>query len=111
MSFHNKSKDLLYLAIEKEYENACQEYGKSYHSLHEGWAILREEMEKVLIPIQDLKGAFENNLWRAVKANNPPMVTDVIEDIECSTILAMMELAQVYACCMKLQKTVEGEEK
>lgn len=109
MSFHENTKDLLCSAIDKEYENACQEHGKTYHSLHEGWAVLKEEVEEALWPVEVIKGHFEG-LWQGIRYGKPDRLQLSIDKIEESTILAMMELAQVYACCMKLQNTLQGGE-
>ena len=44
MSFHKETETLVKKAIQKEYENVCNEWGEKYNSVHEGWAIVKEEI-------------------------------------------------------------------
>lgn len=46
MSFSTKTGKLVNDLIQAEYNNACDNYGSSYNSLHEGYAILLEEIEE-----------------------------------------------------------------
>lgn len=45
MSFHEQSEKLVNELIQAEYENACENWGDKYNSLHEGYAVLKEEVE------------------------------------------------------------------
>lgn len=109
MSFHEDTKDLLCSAIDKEYEQACQEHGKTYHSLHEGWSVLKEEVEEAKWHFTDLKWQLKY-LWRGVKLDDNKKCLISVYDMQEMALNAMMELAQVYACCMKLQNTLQGGE-
>lgn len=109
MSFHEDTKDLILSAIDKEYENACQEHGKRYHSLHEGWAVLKEEVEEAKWHFTDIKYQLKF-LWRDVKLDDKSKCLIYASNIQGMALDAMMELAQVYACCMKLQNTLQGGE-
>lgn len=44
--FSENAKTFVKTAIHSETENAEMKYGKKYHSLHEGYAVLKEEVEE-----------------------------------------------------------------
>lgn len=46
MSFNAETEKLVNDLIQAEYKNACEQYGEKYHSLHEGYALLKEEVEE-----------------------------------------------------------------
>lgn len=108
MSFHDKTKDLIFSVIDKEYENSCQ-HGKSYHSLHEGYSILREEVDEACSPVNRIENLMMG-LWEEIKSENSHIMFSYVNEIEAKAFEGMMELAQVYACCMKLQNTLQGGE-
>ena len=107
MSFSAKTENLVNELIQAEYKNACDNFGEKYHSLHEGYAVLLEEVEEVEPNISSLKENV-SMLWKYIKKNDWEVVT--LKSIENSLYYmnnAIKELAQVGAVLMKIKNTLE----
>lgn len=109
MSFSTKTDKLVEQLIQAEYKNACEKFGDKYNSLHEGYAVLLEEMEEVKTEITQLLNSFDV-FWLWVKRNNQGHKYLCVEDMYKATENAMSELAQVGAVLMKIKNTLEVEE-
>lgn len=110
MSFAKETEKVIELAIKKEYEKCCDKYGEKYHSHHEGYAILLEEVEEVEEVFAKIKSNI-SYLWDLIKENS----TDadkmlIIDKIEIHSINTIKELAQVGAVLKKIKNTLEVEE-
>jgi hypothetical protein len=110
MSFSPETEKLVNELIQTEYKNACEKFGEKYHSLHEGHAVLKEEIEEVRKEIKHLK-MDKKVFWNIIKENEiagmKQMLIFLKEDVESS----IKELSQVGAVLMKMQNTiVEVEE-
>lgn len=46
MSFAPETENIVNQLIQAEYKNACKNSGEKYNSLHEGYAVLLEEVEE-----------------------------------------------------------------
>ena len=103
--FAKTTQNLIEGAISSELENAVKVYGKEYHSLHEGYAVLKEELEEA---DNNLKEALEINkeLWEDVKADNDTEVKSDARRIAFYAYYLAMEAVQVVAVCKKIM----GEE-
>jgi hypothetical protein len=101
MSFHPETGKLINKTCVFELEQAMEEHGKQFHSMHEGWAVLKEEMEEVAEQYEKVKSIFDN-LWNSVKQDN--VYEEILEWIQLHTTFAMMELAQVWSVCDKMKK-------
>ena len=66
MSFSPESEKLIEQLIQAEYLNAVVNFGEKYHSLHEGYAVLLEEVEETEKELQFLKG-YQKLLWSKIK--------------------------------------------
>lgn len=66
MSFAPETEKLVNELIQAEYKNACEKFGKKYNSLHEGYAVLLEELEEVEPNISSLKENV-SILWKYIK--------------------------------------------
>lgn len=106
MSFSEQTENLVNEIIQAEYENACENWGDKYHSLHEGWAILKAEYEEAETKVYFCQNVL-NWIWRATKEGDIPYVAECIDKMESDATLAMMELAKVVACCKKLKNTIK----
>lgn len=106
MSFSDKTEKIVIDLINEEYSNAIKNHGDGYHSSHEGYAILKEEIEEVDIEIEDLK-RWLDDFWESVKNNNyynePKRC---VEELEVCVENAIKELAQVGAVLKKLKNTL-----
>lgn len=105
MSFSPDTEKLVNDLIQAEYKNACEKFGETYHSLHEGYAVLLEEVEEVKFHIDDLFGDM-NGFWSGVKENNKLYCKDGVGYLLKHTTNAMKELAQVGAVLMKIANTI-----
>lgn len=109
MSFSPESEKLVNELIQAEYDNACDNWGNNYNSLHEGFAILKEEVEEVREEIKHLK-MDKKVFWNNVKENEIAGVKQMLiflnEDVKDS----IKELAQVGAVLQKIKNTLEVKE-
>lgn len=108
MSFNTKTDKLVNDLIQAEYDNACDNYGSSYNSLHEGYAVLLEEIEEAEIEMKTIKRDLES-LWFFIKRNDIEMINTFLSRIQESDLSCMEELAQVGAVLLKIQNTIDKE--
>lgn len=105
MSFAQKTEKLVNELIQAEYQNACKQFGDKYNSLHEGYAVLLEEVEEVRKEIKHLK-MDKKVFWNNIKENEMTVVEQMLiflnEDVED----AIKELAQTGAVLMKIRNTI-----
>ena len=107
MSFAKETENIVNQLIQAEYENACEKFGDKYHSLHEGYAILLEEVEEAEKETKFLE-KWLDNFWNSIRNNNSFDKKECIEEmIECVEN-AIKELAQCGAVIMKIKNTLEG---
>lgn len=113
MSFAPKTEKLVNELIQAEYENACEIWGDKYHSLHEGYAVLLEEVEEAITEVKELN-YNRKMIWHYLKDYNPNSesicLLQSIWFAENCVKNAIKELAQVGAVLMKIKNTLEVEE-
>lgn len=109
MAFSDRTENIVNQLIQAEYKNACEQFGKKYNSLHEGYAVLLEEVEEVKPEITQLLNSFDV-FWLWVKRNNQVHKYLCVEDMYKATENAIKELAQVGAVLMKIKNTLEVKE-
>lgn len=103
MSFAEKTEKIVDELIDEEYLNAIKKYGYDYNSLHEGYAILKEEIEEVDIEIEDIE-RWLNSFWTSIKIDMYYRDTkDCVEELEVCVKNAIKELAQVGAVLRKIK--------
>lgn len=107
MSFAPETENIVELAIKKEYENACEKFGNKYNSLHESYAILKEEIEEVRDEYNCLLSNY-HYLWENIKDNDKDILSTIVK-MQNDVIRQMKELAQVGAVLIKMQNTIVGE--
>lgn len=91
--------------VEHEYEMAAEEWGKKFASLHEGAAVLREEIEEATDEGNCVDYSF-SCLWDAVKLNDTARIREELRNIYTHAILGASEMIQVAAMAMKMSKTL-----
>lgn len=101
--FKVKNEDIDKL-VELEYGNACS-YGPKYHSNHEYYAILREEIEEIDENMMSMS-ANGYMLWAAIKQENEDDIKEHTNEIEKSTYNAVKEALQVLAVIKKYKDGV-----
>lgn len=105
MSFSTKTDNLVKDLIQAEYNNACDNFGGIYHSLHEGYAVLLEEVEESENEFTRIKQAL-SFLWANIKFNGEQMIESDLDLLQRYTQNTIKELAQVGAVLMKMQNTL-----
>lgn len=103
MSFAEKTEKIVDELIDEEYLNAIKKYGDGYHSLHEGYAVLREEMDEVKEGYS-ANELFINILWSNIKGKpNHGTNDDCLNKMLHNVKHTIKELAQVGAVLRKMK--------
>ena len=92
--------------VDKELAAANERFPQ-FHSAHEGYAVILEEIEELSSEARQAD-EFTVFLWDAVKANNPEETERHISIIEKLAINAACEAIQVAAMCKKFLE-MEGK--
>lgn len=109
MAFSEKTADLINQLVSAEYNNACKHFGDKYNSLHEGYAVLLEEIEEV--KEQHKKLRLIKSIWNEIKNNaSEKMIDSLLTLMHASIKLEIAELAQSAAVVEKMMNTI-GDEK
>ena len=99
--FHPDTKNRLRECTALELEQAKKEHGESYHSAHEAYAVILEEIQEAQAHLEMLQFPFDS-LWKDIRADK---TNDDLHDsygvVAMYAELAAMELCQVSACCKK----------
>jgi hypothetical protein len=109
MSFAAETEKLVSVLIHAEYKNACEKFGEKYHSLHEGYAVLLEEVEEAKESYADVDIYLEE-LWKGIRGWKLFDKEICLNKLLADTQNAIKELAQVGAVLQKIQNTI-GEVK
>jgi flagellar biosynthesis/type III secretory pathway protein FliH len=108
MSFVAETENLVNELINAEYLNAVVNFGEKYNSLHEGYAVLKEEIEEVRDEYNSLLSDF-HYLWENIKDNDKDIFSTIVE-MQIDVIRQIKELAQVGAVLQKFKNTLKVEE-
>lgn len=88
-------------AVMEETKNAEENYGEIYHSPHEGYAVLLEEVEEAADDLTYIKNNL-GVLWQSIKTNDLDSTT--LTDIEGMAQMLALEAVQIAAVCSKFKK-------
>ena len=88
-------------ALVLELANACKTYGKEYHSLHEGYAVLLEEVEEAEKDLEYIK-AHGAMMWDDVKDDNEDFVKASARAIAINAVELAKEAVQIGAVARKI---------
>lgn len=89
-----------------ELRTAKEQYGETFNSLHEAYAVALEELEEVSVDFENVKTDF-SYYWEDITANDDP--TNDLIDAKHYTVEAIKELAQFTAIIDKTLGTLEKE--
>ena len=93
------------LDLLKEAENTATnhalEWGQKYNSLHEAWAILKEEVEEAQEEMESVK-QITDHLWPEVRNNLPTRFKAGSQDLIEYAENTIVELLQVIAVCNRI---------
>lgn len=86
--------------VKNEQERAANEYGEFFHTAHEGYAVLKEEVEEAT---HDMAGCERiiNDLWTSVKNNSNGTAVIAAKEIYRRASFLAMEAIQVAAMAKK----------
>ena len=90
----------------QELENIREKHGAAYHSLHEGFAVLMEEVEEVKEELERLEHAL-NRLWDITRADMPHLVYGCASQIAHYAAKAAAEAIQISAVARKIADAYE----
>ncbi len=105
MSFAAETEKLTEQLIQAEYKNACEKFGNKYSSLHEGYAVLKEEVEEVRDEYNSLLSNY-HYLWENIKDNDKDILSTIIE-MQIDVIRQIKEASQIGAVLQKIKNTLE----
>ena len=110
MNFAAGTETLVNNLIDGEYVNDCKQFGDRYHSLHEAYAILLEEVEEVKSEFNKLVINTEW-IWKEIKDFNKSIydrneLICLCKKATDHTYDTISELAQVGAVLMKIKNTI-----
>lgn len=108
MSFSEQTEKLTLDLIQAEYLNAVVNFGEKFNSLHEGYAVLLEEVEEANEDMTRIKYSLED-FWKWIKQDTKINSKDIDIVIEEYLKYCISELAQVGAVLMKIKNTLKGE--
>lgn len=96
--------DVIYKDIEALVEkelNAANETYPPFASMHEAYAVIKEEMDEVDFERDNAQYYFEN-AWENIKKDNPYAKVNLV-DVHYAAIRLAVEAVQVAAMCKKAQ--------
>lgn len=108
--FAEETEKLVNELIQAEYKNACEQFGDKYNSLHEGYAVLLEEVEEVEVEFEFIESTLKG-IWKETKTFSLKNYSEKILLGYCKNEMeyvkrTMKELAQVGAVLQKIKNTL-----
>lgn len=86
-------------AAEAEYEKILAKWGV-FHSAHEGYAVLLEEVEEAQEEMESLREDMKA-LWGKIREDAEDEAAEIAAEIYADTIRGAAELMQVGAVCLR----------
>lgn len=103
--FAEQNFNLISQAVENEYKKMCSTYGDKYHTEHEGYAVLKEEIEEAEEEVKIINDFF-SRLWINIKKNEHFVCE--LKGIKGRAEFLAQEACQVSAVCQKFLNTLQG---
>lgn len=94
----------IHSAIQSEHEHITKQYGKTYASIYEAYAILKEECEECK---EDVDSMFEqlDDVWKEVRHDNIDKLT--VEQMREIALCLAEEAVQVAAVSLRFLDTIK----
>jgi len=89
-------------AVECEENNIKKMYGEQYHSLHEGYAVLLEEVEETTDELKRVREEL-NELWLNIKSNDNKGAAEALRRIYTHAYFMLQEATQIVAVTQKFR--------
>lgn len=101
--FSETAKEKINLAIIAETQQAIEKYGEKYNSLHEGYAVLKEEVEEARDEQVYIRNGFYK-VWNGVKVGE--LKKEDVQQIREHAEQLALEAVQVAAVCNKILNSI-----
>ena len=88
-------------AVIYELSNACKTYGKEYHSMHEGFAVLLEEVEEAEKELDYIKNHMAM-FWDNVKTDDTELAKANVRSVAFDAVQLAKEACQIAAVARKI---------
>lgn len=101
--FDEEAKEKVKKAIEDETRGAIECWGETYSSMHEGYAVLKEEVEEA----EECSKIINNKLdmlWNCIKRGNGDKAF-IVSEIRGYAEQMALEAIQIAAVCNKIDAT------
>lgn len=92
-------KDLI-VTEEHELARAREQFGEKYHSQHEAYGVLAEELYEFERENEWIK-TYTSDLMSAMHLNDDGEMKMTLENLRCAALMEACELIQVAAVCRK----------
>lgn len=99
--FNEITVELLKKAVIAEKSEAVKNHGANYHSIHESYAVLKEEIEEARDEEIHIKNDFFK-LWESVRTDNDWRFKRQVNDIKDHAEKLALEAIQVIVVCDKI---------
>ena len=102
-----KATEAVEQAVCYELQSIVKKYGAVYHSEHEAYAVLKEEIEEAA----DCLDGINKNLayiWALIKDNHIKKGYAAIKETEQYAIAMAEEATQIAAVCKRFLETIDG---
>ena len=94
-------RERIYKLVEQELDEANEKY-PLFHSPHEAYAVLKEEVDELQYEIEKIKSGTDY-LWTAVK--NDRDIESYADRIFAYAVMTVQEAIQVAAMCEKIKQS------
>lgn len=100
--------DKVNLLAVMEQNEAAKNYGRAFNSMHEGFAVLMEELAEASENMVRLEDDAMQDLWCAVREDDAEGAKMAAVGVEKFALHLACEAIQVAAMARKMQKTIES---
>lgn len=91
-------------AVLHELRNIIKKYGPTYHSEHEGFAVLMEECQEAAECDKDMQHSLEE-LWKSIRENK--ISAFELSQVEGFAKCLAEEAVQIAAVCERFMETIK----
>lgn len=101
--------DLRKLLVESELDRAAEMHGSKFHSAHEGYGVILEELEEFWEDTEELFDRLDE-LWEAIRLDEATEAEQALDRMKYNTEAIFEELVQVMAMVEKFKMFFKHKE-